>query len=428
MTWWPGLAAVAWKFWETTAEMAPYLLLGFALAGVLSVAVRPESVERHLSGRGIWPVIKATLFGIPLPLCSCGVIPVAASLRRHGAGRGATAAFLISTPQTGVDSITVTYSLLGPLVALLRPLAALLTGMAGGYAIQSWGGPAEERAAPSADSPPACADACCAPGAARPWPLRMLHYGLVALPRDIGGAVLGGLMAAGLIGALVPDDFFAQYLGNRWAAMAVMLVVGTPLYVCATGSVPIAAALVAKGISPGAALVFLMAGPATNAAAIAALWRVLGRRSALIYLAVVGLGAILFGVLLDSALPGAAARIPIAHHHHPQGIPLWKSACAAGLLALLAWAVASRLPWRRRASVVAALGGPADAVFRVSGMTCSSCRESVEEAIRSCPGVTAAAVDLASGAALVRGAGFDRALLAQRVRDRGFEIAEGGAP
>ena len=143
--------------------MAPYLLLGFALAGILSVAVRPESVQKHLNGRGLWPVIKATLIGIPLPLCSCGVIPLAASLRRQGASRGATVAFLISTPQTGVDSISVTYSLLGPFISIFRPLAALITGVLGGYAVQAFGGPEstlQEKAGHKDDG--ACGDGSCA--------------------------------------------------------------------------------------------------------------------------------------------------------------------------------------------------------------------------------------------------------------------------
>ena len=126
--------------WVTLCEMAPYLLFGFLVAGLLSVLISPEIVERHLGGRGMWPVIKASLLGVPLPLCSCGVIPVAASLRRHGASRGATTAFLLSTPQTGVDSIVVTYSLMGGLFALVRPLAAFITGLAGGWLVDALAG------------------------------------------------------------------------------------------------------------------------------------------------------------------------------------------------------------------------------------------------------------------------------------------------
>ena len=352
---WPFFSSACIRFWATTAEMAPYLLLGFALAGILSVAVKPESVQRHLSGQGIWPVLKATLIGIPLPLCSCGVIPLAASLSRHGASRGATTAFLISTPQTGVDSIAVTYSLLGPLVAILRPLAALVTGVIGGYSVQVFADASEKPLVAEADTPPVqpdpaagCTAGCCKSGVQTAWPLRMLRYALVTLPRDIGGAVLGGLVLAGLIAAVVPDDFFAQYLSNRWLAMIIMLLIGMPLYVCATGSVPIAAALVAKGISPGAAFVFLVAGPATNAAAMATLWRVLGKRSVLIYLVAVAAGALTFGFLLDQFFSGVSAHIPLHHVHHMTVIPIWKSIAAAILLLVLGSSVLTRLPWRNR--------------------------------------------------------------------------------
>ena len=133
------LTKVIYEFWGTFSDMAPYLLFGFFIAGLLSVFVSPEKVERHLGGNGIWPVLKASVFGVPLPLCSCGVIPVATSLRRHGASRGATTAFLLSTPQTGVDSIMVTFSLLGPVFAIFRPLAAFVTGTVGGVLVNIFG-------------------------------------------------------------------------------------------------------------------------------------------------------------------------------------------------------------------------------------------------------------------------------------------------
>ena len=149
-------------FWLVLGQMAPYLLFGFLVAGVLSVLVRPEFVERHLGGRGIWAVLKASAFGVPLPLCSCGVIPVAASIRRHGASKGATTAFLISTPQTGVDSILATFGLLGPVFAVYRPLAALVSGLLGGAVVS-----AAENGAEAPGPSEKCQDACCAPGAKR---------------------------------------------------------------------------------------------------------------------------------------------------------------------------------------------------------------------------------------------------------------------
>jgi len=251
--------------------MSPYLLLGFLFAGMLSVWVPANLIERHLGGAGWWPVIKASLLGIPLPICSCGVIPVAASLKKHGASRGATTSFLLSTPQTGVDSIFVTLSLLGPLYAIYRPVAALITGVVGGVIVDAVDrGDAHQNKAKEV-----CTDACCNPGIKDSALKRIWDYGFIALPSDIGKTLLVGLLIAALISAVVPEGFIPESLSGIWAMLA-MLLLSIPMYVCATGSVPVAAALIAAGFSPGAALVFLVAGPATNAAAITTIWKILG--------------------------------------------------------------------------------------------------------------------------------------------------------
>jgi uncharacterized protein len=285
------------EFWTIIGQMSPYLLLGFLTAGVLNVFISPEWIERHLGGKGIWPIAKASAFGVPLPICSCGVIPIAASLRRHGASKGATTAFLISTPQTGIDSIFVTFSLLGPVYAIFRPIVALLSGMLGGGLID-----AADSDSP-APKPETCHDACCSGQVRRNWLVRIFHYGFVTLARDISRALVVGLIIAAAITALVPVNFLADQLGPMWTkgfgAMLVMMLLGIPVYVCATASVPVAAALIVTGISPGAALVFLMTGPATNAATIATVWKTMGRKTALLYLLSVGASAVGAGLLLD---------------------------------------------------------------------------------------------------------------------------------
>jgi uncharacterized membrane protein YraQ (UPF0718 family) len=276
------------------------------------------------------------VFGVPLPLCSCSVIPVAASLRRHGAGRGATAAFLLSTPQTGVDSVFVTYGLLGPLVAVFRPLAALATGLVGGAVIAAAGNGSNRE--PAGEACPHC----CCDHASGGRLARALHFGFVTLPRDIGKPLLVGLVVAGLIAALVPGGFFSETLGTGLPAMLLMMVVGIPIYVCATASVPIAAAMILAGLTPGAALVFLMTGPATNAAAVATVWKMLGHRSAALYLAVVAGTALACGLLLDrlfvvtGVTPGHAG-----HHLLP---PLLEQAAAVALVVVLALALWPRKP------------------------------------------------------------------------------------
>jgi len=323
-------------FWGTVAEMSPYLLFGFFVAGILSVLISQRFVERHLGGGGIWPLVKASIFGVPLPLCSCGVIPVAMSLHRHGSSKGSTVAFLLSTPQTGADSIFVTLSLLGPLFAIFRPLAAFVTGIIGGVLVNVFGQSAEDQNR----VPPNCSDECCSGGKNDRKVARGLKYGFVTLPRDIGKAMLVGLVVAALISALVPEGYFAEKLGTGIFAMVVMMFLGIPVYVCATASVPVAAALILKGLTPGAALVFLMTGPATNAASFAAIWKVLGRMTAITYLATVAGCALLSGILLDYIAVGVDFEIVT----RPGWMlpPAVKHISAVLLLAVLAFAVLSR--------------------------------------------------------------------------------------
>lgn len=405
---------IAWEFWRTICEMAPYLLFGFLVAGVLSVVVSPRLVERHLGGDGILPVFKAALFGVPLPLCSCGVIPVAASLRRHGASSGATTAFLLSTPQTGVDSIMVTFSLLGPLFAVFRPVAALLTGMMGGWIVSLLGGAANERQ--GANTTVAEGDQ---PTSSTSVAIRALRYGLFDLPSDIGKPMLAGLIAAGAISVLVPPDFFSRAIGTGLWAMVVMMIVGIPIYVCATASVPIAAAMIAKGVSPGAAFVFLMTGPATNAAAIATLWKILGKRAALVYLVTLAVAALASGAALDYVF--AVARVAPGHATHwmlPQSV---KTISAVVLLAALGIPILKGAKRRRNDAVLS--DGERVTRFKIEGMTCSHCVETVRRTLAACSGVRVADVSLAEGNAMVAGKDYDVDSILAAVGNLGYKIS-----
>jgi uncharacterized protein len=333
-------------FWATITQMAPYLLFGFFVAGILSVLIPPEVVERHLGGRGLLPVIKASLVGVPLPLCSCGVIPVAASLRQHGASKGATVSFLLSTPETGIDSIFVTWSLLGPIIGIYRPVVAFITGLIGGAAVDMFHGDG----AKSDFKREACLKPCCMAQGRKKRAITALTYGFVSLPRDIGGAMIVGLLIAAAISAFVPKDFFGQVLGGGIVAMLIMMAVGIPLYVCASASVPIAAALIAKGVSPGAAWVFLMTGPATNAATIAMVWNVLGRRTAVIYLLTIAACALSSGLLLDVMLKDIG--IPAIAHHHQMTPGLWEHILAVLLTAVLCYGLISKIRANRLEAAV----------------------------------------------------------------------------
>ena len=421
--------------WLLTASMAGWLLLGFLVAGLLSVFISARWLERHLGGRGLGPVWKASLFGVPLPLCSCGVIPVAASLRAHGASRAATTAFLISTPQTGVDSILVTYTLLGPLFAVFRPVAALATGFLGGGLVQALVGGRGRAAGP---------DRAPAPTYARPRGLgaklrAALDYGLVTLPADIARALLVGVVIAGALAALIPEDFLARYLGSGPLAIALMMLVGIPIYVCATASVPLAASFIFLGATPGAALAFLIAGPATNAATVTTIGRVLGRRTTVIYLATVAFSAFGGGLLLDWLLPRAAAAVPALAHdvHHHETVGLFGHALAALLTVLMvrSWWLARRRAACCDGGVCAtggdegmsdANGGGESLEMKVGGMSCSHCRASVERAVGEVPGVTGVSVDLDGGRAVVRGTGLDPAALVRAVEAVGFTAEPAG--
>lgn len=400
--------------WETLREMSPYLIFGFLVAGVLSVVIQPELVERHLGGRGIWQVVKASLFGVPLPLCSCGVIPVAASLRRHGAGSGATTSFLISTPQTGVDSIMVTLSLLGPVFAVFRPLVSFVSGLLGGSFVTYFG----SRDGSDADRGPQCMGECCAVNRGRNGFLQVFRYGFVTLPRDLNRALIIGVVLAGVISAVVPDDYFSSILGGGIVSMLVMMVVGIPVYVCATASVPIAAALIAKGVSPGAALVFLMTGPATNAATFTTVWKIMGRRTAGIYLGTVAGASIVAGLLLDYFFSYGAG---VSVSSMPWLVPgIVKTSGAVLLLGILIY---SFFQVSKVGEHIMEAESRQRMLLKIEGMSCGHCARSVHRALLEIPGVDAAEVDFKKGEAVVTGSEFDLSRMGAAVEGLGYRLA-----
>jgi uncharacterized protein len=411
--------------WNVMGEMAPYLLFGFFAAGVLSVLVSPEWVERHLGGGGLLPVFKSVLFGVPLPLCSCGVIAVTASIRRHGASRGATTGFLIATPQTGVDSILATWGLLGPVMGIFRPLMALLTGVFGGLAVSLF--VRETADDPGAPSPETCSAECCTDRETYSAPIRIFRYGFITLPRDIAKSLLFGILIAGVLTAMIPQDFLAQYLGGGFLAMLAMVAIGIPLYVCSTASIPIALGFIHLGATPGAALAFLIAGPATNAATIATVWKIIGRRASILYLATVFIAAMATGLAFD-ALAGVIGDLGLSHaaHIHQEGIAWWQHVLAVVLLVLI---IVSMIPRPGRKPHDHETDGKETGmkvVLKVSGMSCSHCSAAVERGLNQTEGVNHAEVDLKSGRAEVRGEKLDPRKLLDTVSELGYkaEFAE----
>ena len=327
------LLNVIYEIWVLVCEMAPYLLLGFLLAGLMHEFVPKSLSRRYLSGRSMKSVLWAALFGVPLPLCSCGVIPTAMGLRREGAGKGATIAFLIATPQTGVDSIVATYSLMGLPFALIRPLVAMVTAVMGGWLVNATDNEILAVRSPQKHEEEhhgcCCGEhheeehhdcccgkhheekhshgCCCGEHKRNIWHRLgdAMTYAFVEMMGDIGKWLLVGLAVAGIITALVPDTWFAVFQGNSLLSILFVLLLSIPMYLCATGSIPIAVALMLKGLTPGAALVLLMAGPASNAASIVVIRKELGWRTLLVYLSSLVLGAVVFGLAIDLLLPEA---------------------------------------------------------------------------------------------------------------------------
>ncbi|MBN2694426.1 SO_0444 family Cu/Zn efflux transporter [bacterium] len=291
-----------YTLWKITADMAPYLLLGLIFAGVLHVFIPKKFIHKSFGEEGLLSSIKASIFGIPLPLCSCGVIPTGIGLYREGASKSATVSFLISTPQTGVDSIFVTYSLLTLPFAIIRPIIAFITGVIGGFIVSIFFKKKNEINSENRENINKLEQKIHKIGFLQKIK-NLFHYAFFDFLGDISKWLVIGIIIATVITVVIPDNFFNEKLGSYPLQMGAMLLISLPMYVCATGSVPIAAAFLMKGISPGAALVFLMAGPATNAATMTVLAKSMGKKTLAIYITTITLGALIFGFFVDYFLP-----------------------------------------------------------------------------------------------------------------------------
>jgi len=300
-------------------EAAPYVVLGLVAAALLYTFFPQEKIQQHLGRKGLGSIIKASLFGIPLPLCSCGVLPTAMSLKDRGASRGATVSFLVSTPETGVDSMAVTYALINPAMTVLRPVSAFLSAAVAGLAVDKWGGrEAGARNGHETDCQ-VCGDHDCE--TEHQWTGRLrgsIRYIANDFFPDIANWLLLGLIISGIVAALLPADFLTGVPGSAQLFLAVAA--GVPIYICASASTPIAAALMAKGVSPGAALVFLLVGPATNLASLLVVGRRMGKRTAAIYLLSLVVVALLIGWCVNALMGGWnwVPRIanPELHEHY----------------------------------------------------------------------------------------------------------------
>ena len=423
------------ELWMILTESSLWLLFGFLLAGVVHVLVPREWMFKHLGGKGIVPLIKASLLGIPLPLCSCAVIPVAAGLRKQGASKGASAAFAISTPQTGEESIPLTWGLFGPVFALARPVIAVITGLVAGILIDLTHRNEEEPVSQSPDpiedpnaiglsitnadeagaavakiekkatgsccsskaepAPNSCCSSkqepqtssCCSSTTPKEEPAEgsccsstpqktnlgfiggtreAFRHGFGVMLVDLAIWLSIGLIMAAVIAAAVPPGWFEEHIGSGIITKLVMLLVGIPLYICATSSTPLAFSLVIAGLSPGAALVLLLSGPATNVATMSWLLKDLGMKALIIYLATIAgiaLGAgIIFDMYFISFMPELSEMVAL--HEHLAPLLSVKGIAATIFIILMAWALGVKArQWIQSKST----GKPA-----ASGCCCSS--------------------------------------------------------
>lgn len=428
-------------------EMSPYLLLGFGIAGLMHTFIPNRLYSRYLSGHNFRSVFYAAALGVPLPLCSCGVLPTAMSLRREGASKGATTSFLIATPQTGIDSIIATYSLMGLPFAILRPLAALVTALLGGTLVNAFdrGGKEELHASAQVSETPLTL---------KEKIVGALRYGYVEMMQDIGKWLIIGLLVAGLITVGVPDGFFASFAHRPLLGMLLVLACAVPMYLCATGSIPIAVALMLKGMTPGAALVLLMAGPAVNVASILVIRKVLGKRTLWLYLSAIVGGALAFALGIDYLLPrewftDSLTAISASCHTHT---PWFNILCTIILIGLLINALIRRFMKPKQhcecgeqcnegdtccngeathtaeGAAEPALSHPSEEKtkrmsFIVTGMHCNHCRNNVHRTVSNLPGTEEVEVDLQSGKMTVTGC-TDATAIIQAVEDLGFTAKE----
>ncbi|MDP3644991.1 MAG: SO_0444 family Cu/Zn efflux transporter [Bacteroidota bacterium] len=420
-------------------EMAPWLLFGLVFAGLLKVYFPQKHIDKYLGKPNLQSAINASVLGVPLPLCSCGVIPTAISFYKNGASKGATNSFLISTPQTGVDSIFATYAMLGWPFAILRPLVAFTTGILGGV-LTNWLIKENPKPEPvvnpmfaglrldtkKAGKPiEACDDDSCGchtpPKKEAHALVRAADYAFIELLQDIAKWLILGFMAAALLSVLLPDGFFTMFKGYGIFEILIVLAASVPLYICATGSIPIAAVLLMKGVSPGAALVFMMAGPATNVATITVLAKTMGKKSLFIYLGSIIGGAIFFGMLINWLIP-ADFILSKMNHDHGDGmahemLPKWVGITSSVVLvvSIIAGYFIERIKKQRK------MNREIFQTISVEGMTCSHCEASINRNLSKLDGIDEVVADKNTAQVKVRGSKINFSEIERIVTDLGYQ-------
>jgi uncharacterized protein len=426
------------EVWFLLQEMAPWLLFGLVFAGLLKVYFPQKHIDKYLGKSDFKSALNASLLGVPLPLCSCGVIPTAISFYKNGASKGATNSFLISTPQTGVDSIFATYSMLGWPFAVLRPFVAFVTGVIGGVLTNIF---IKEK--PVKKVTPFSNFKIDSSGLGKTVTasnyysknnnesknedkrhslIRAADYAFVELLQDIAKWLIIGFFVAALISVALPNNFFSSFKGLGIIEIVVVLAASVPIYICATGSIPIAAVLLMKGVSPGAALVFLMAGPATNVATIAVLGKTMGRKSLIIYLSAITGGAIVFGLLTNWLIPADFILSKMVHihgeGHEHEMLPEWLQ---LGSALFLIFSIAggyfySIINKKNKMKKVEGV------TVKVTGMTCSHCEATVKRNLEALKGIANVIADNKSNTVKITGSDINLEKVKATVNGLGYNF------
>ncbi len=423
------------ELWSVYVELAPYLFIGLAFVGILHLLIKDDWIGKQLGSNKFSAVLKAALVGVPMPLCSCGVIPTALHINKKGASQGATVSFLISTPQTGIDSITPTIGMLGPVFGIFRPIWAFISGITGGVATNIF----VKKQEINHEKP--VVTSCCSSGScsvdAKPNKKsfgELIRYAFIEFLDDISPQLVVGILLAALIALFVPEGFFESY-GKGFTGMLLIILFGLPLYVCATGSIPIAISLMMKGFSPGAAFVFLTVGPATNIATISMVMKALGLKIMLIYLSTITITALIGGFVLNKLLDFLQVDMNLMlMGHHEGNTATWKYVLTGLFSIALLFSLYRRLKGMIKRESHSHDNHEAiphnhsensdkenELTIGVDGMTCSHCVRHVKESIEEVEGVINAKVSLTEKVAIVRG-NFDKHKVEEAIENAGYKV------
>lgn len=426
------LNGILWEIFLLFLEMAPYLLLGLIFVALLNYFVTKDLIIKQVGKRNFWSVFKAALIGVPLPLCSCGVVPTATYMKKNGASNGATVSFLISTPQTGIDSILATYGMMGWVFAIYRPIMALIMGVIGGLTVHFFDNETPNIKTTTKSNLPKFININHFEkknkDSIKDKFVKTMEYSFVEFVDDIAPQFVVGLIIAGLISFIIPADFIAKIgLNNGILAMLIMSAVGIPMYVCATASIPIAVTLMSKGFSPGTAFVFLVTGPATNAASISIINKAIGKKLTTVYLATIIILSIIFGLFLDWLFLtfGLTMSEHIFHHNHHHGDGLFMLIIKYGasiIFAALLIGSIYRLYFKKY-FVKNKLSSDGRVKINISGMTCNHCVATVTKTLEQIKGIEEFNVSLVDNAAFIKG-DFDKELLKKELESVGYKVED----